>query len=72
MAWIPSIETIEREFQHAKRAERNRLRDEFAVAAMRELIARPGNGTVPPDAIAVYAYQQADAMLAARERKGGE
>ena len=69
MAWIPSPETIERQLQHAKRVERNRLRDEFALAAMRELMARPGLGTSTPEMFAHWSYEQADAMLAARERK---
>jgi hypothetical protein len=60
------------DYENLRREVREGLRDRFAVAAMRELIARPGNGTVPQDAIAICAYQYADAMLAARERREGE
>ena len=70
MAWIPSVETIEREFQHAKRVERNRLRDEFALAAMRGLILS-GVDIYMTKTTAELAYEYADAMLCARERKEG-
>lgn len=67
MPWVPSMETVIQEREHALRVTRARLRDEFALAAMREFIGR-GVGC-KADAIANLAYRQADEMLAARERK---
>ena len=51
------------------------LRDYFAVAAMQGFCASftgPSLEKFPFAAVAERAYQQADAMLAARERKEGE
>jgi hypothetical protein len=49
------------------------LRDYFAAAAMQGLIASPRGWVdeATPERIAVWAYERADAMLAARERKEG-
>ena len=68
MPWVPSAEQVIQEREHALRVTRNRLRDEFALAAMRECIGL-GLDLNKVDAIANLAYRQADAMLAARERK---
>ena len=70
MPWVPSVEQVSREREHALQATRNRLRDDFALAAMREYI-RLGFNPNKGDAISGLAYRQADAMLAARERKEG-
>ena len=45
------------------------IRDYFAAAAMQGLMAYPIPASPTPDVIAEWAYEQADAMLAARERK---
>jgi hypothetical protein len=45
------------------------LRDRFALAALTGLIARIATGG--SDVLAMAAYDAADAMLAARESKGG-
>ena len=47
------------------------LRDYFAAAAMQGLCSNPrdGVGECRAEIIAGWAYEQADAMLAARERK---
>ena len=45
------------------------LRDYFAAAAMQGLLAYPIPSNPTPDVIAEWAYEQADAMLAARQRK---
>jgi hypothetical protein len=49
------------------------LRDYFAAAAMQGLIASPREWVdeITSERIAAWAYEQADAMLAARERKEG-
>ena len=67
MPWVPSMETVIREREHADRVRRERLRDEFALAAMREYAIQLDVNHV--DFIATLAYRQADAMLAAREWK---
>lgn len=43
------------------------LRDYFAAAAMQGMVAQPESGGWPAEGIAKAAYQQADAMLAARK-----
>jgi hypothetical protein len=68
MPWVPSVEQVRSEREHALQPTRTRLRDEFALAAMREYI-RLGLNPNKGDAIAMLAYRQADAMIAARERK---
>ena len=45
------------------------IRDYFAAAAMQGLLAYPIPSNPTSDVIAEWAYEQADAMLAARERK---
>ena len=45
------------------------LRDYFAAAAMQGMVAQPESGGWPAEGIAKAAYQQADAMLKAREVK---
>ena len=45
------------------------LRDYFAARAMQGLLAYPIPSDPNADVIADWAYEQADAMLAARERK---
>lgn len=45
------------------------LRDYFAAAAMQGMVAQPESGGWPAEGIAKAAYQQADAMLKAREEK---
>jgi len=72
-------EIIRREEELAERVKLERLRaklellrDEFATAAMNGLCASFAGGSFekfPFQAVAVLSYQQADAMLAARERK---
>ena len=47
------------------------LRDYFAAAALQGMLAYPMPGNPKPEVIAGWAYAQADAMLAARERKEG-
>jgi hypothetical protein len=49
------------------------LRDYFAAAALQGLCASPREwlDECTEDKIAVWAYEQADAMIAARERKDG-
>lgn len=44
------------------------LRDYFAAAAMQGTGAQPESGSWPAEGIAKAAYQQADAMLKAREQ----
>lgn len=43
------------------------MRDYFAAAAMQGMVAQPESGGWPAEGIAKAAYQQADAMLAARK-----
>ena len=43
------------------------LRDHFAGLAMQGLMVNPKYVEMPPSAIAGYAYEQADAMLRAKE-----
>ena len=45
------------------------LRDYFAARAMQGMAAHPESDKWPADGIAKAAYQQADAMLAARKEK---
>ena len=45
------------------------LRDYFAAAAMQGLLAYAIHSNPNADVIAEWAYEQADAMLSARERK---
>ena len=45
------------------------LRDYFAAAAMQGMAAQPESGGWPAEGIAKAAYQQADAMLAARKEE---
>ena len=45
------------------------IRDYFAAAALQGMLAYPIPGNPKPDVIAEWAYEAADAMLAARERK---
>lgn len=51
---------------------REGLRDQFAAAAMQGMYAADYNDNLSVAAIASAAYRQADAMLAARERREGE
>ena len=48
------------------------LRDYFAAAALQGTLAGPTGGPNTYEGLADAAYSAADAMLAARERKGGE
>lgn len=47
-------------------AERSRLRDQFAAAALTGMLAAEKDGSLCNDVAAKYAYAAADAMLAAR------
>jgi hypothetical protein len=49
------------------------LRDYFAAAALQGLMASPREWVdeITGERIAAWAYEQADAMIAARERKEG-
>jgi hypothetical protein len=51
----------------ADHAERQRLRDQFAAAALTGLLASMQKNVLAEDA-AAHAYEVADAMMAARER----
>lgn len=57
-------------YSKARQIEKNeRLRDEFATAAMNAMISNPGAAGVGPELIpriAEVAYQIADAMMVAR------
>mgnify|MGYP001574483667 CR=1 FL=1 len=67
------ISQAEIDYQEKLKAERARLRDEFAMAAMRGLITRnSGTGSKPQAAAyASRAYEYADAMLKEREAASG-
>lgn len=52
-------------------AEKLRMRDEFAKAALPGIVVGSGQGT-PVNLLAGWCYQIADAMLAAREDKTSE
>ena len=70
MPWVPSMETVIREREHADRTKRERLRDEFAYAALKGILSgRHPESTYTGHEVADAAYKIADAMLAARERK---
>lgn len=43
------------------------LRDEFAMAALTGMCAADENYDVPAETLAIWAYEQADAMMQARE-----
>lgn len=45
------------------------LRDQFAIIAMQGLLAADSEYAVTPERVAFLAYEQADAMLKAREPK---
>jgi len=45
------------------------LRDHFACVALQGLLAGDTECTIPPSLAATMAYQQADAMLAARDQR---
>lgn len=47
-------------------AERRRLRDKFAAAALTGLLAAEKDGSLCNDVVAKYAYAAADAMMTAR------
>ena len=70
MPWVPSAEQVSREREHALQATRSRLRDEFALAALKGILCgRHPDCEYTGKEVAFAAYSIADAMLQARERK---
>jgi len=72
MAWsfpLPPMQTLRRDLAPADNAERQRLRDQFASAALSGLLARPEFDDDPLDyrCMCKAAYKWADAMV--EERK---
>lgn len=45
------------------------LRDHFAAKAMQSIISDPASDSAEPNFVSKWAFQHADAMLAAREAK---
>lgn len=67
---IDAIRRAQRFDEIAKdKAERQRLRDQFAAAALTGMLAAEKDGSLCNDVAAKYAYAVADSMLAAREVK---
>ena len=62
-------ESLQNEYAELRQEMKDGLRDQFAAAAMQGLLAYPIPSNPSPDVIAEWAYEQADAMLAAREAK---
>jgi hypothetical protein len=62
------MQTLRRDLAPAENAERQRLRDQFASAALTGLLASMQKNVLAEDA-ASHAYEVADAMMAAREVK---
>jgi len=62
--------TIEKLMEvYVERGKKERLRDEFAMAALTGLLAKYGLGEAEPESMAADSYAYADAMLRAREVK---
>jgi hypothetical protein len=72
------IKMVEERISLMSKCTDQRLRDQFAIAAMtgycadnhvwREAASKIRNGQRPCDVVAVWAYEQADAMMKAREQ----
>ena len=68
MPWVPSKDEIRREREYRDKAQRERLRDQFAMAALTGILAHPDDVVRNDDQWAEVAYDLADAMLRQRLR----
>jgi hypothetical protein len=62
-------ESLQNEYAELRQEMKDGLRDQFAAAAMQGMLSSPDGGPSDWESLARGAYEAADAMLAARERK---